>query len=86
MTGVQTCALPIYFVRPEVVGNDAVEPWYRYNVMFFAHDSVIGELPAKVVARRVPDDAGIRDYSPMGYRLREPETPAFFPRTFSPRG
>ena len=23
---------------------------------------------------------------PMGYRLREPETPAFFPRTFSPRG
>ena len=59
------------FVRPTADGNDAIEPWYRYNMMFFAHDFVVGSLPPAIAATRVPDGAGIRDFSPAGYRLRK---------------
>lgn len=59
------------FVRPAVADNEAIEPWYRYNVMFFAHDSTIDSLPANVAKTRVPDTSAIRDYSPFRYRLRK---------------
>jgi SAM-dependent methyltransferase len=59
------------FVRPKADGNQAIEPWYRYNVMFFAHDSIAGRLPTEVASTRVPDSAKIRDYSPVGYQLRK---------------
>jgi len=59
------------FVRPKTDGNQAIEPWYRYNVMFFAHDSIAGRLPPEIASTRVPDSATIRDYSPLGYRLRK---------------
>jgi len=59
------------FVRPAVTGKAAIEPWYRYNVMFFAHDSVIDALPTQVSATRVPDRDAIRDYAPLTYRLRK---------------
>jgi SAM-dependent methyltransferase len=59
------------FVRPRVDGNGAIEPWYRYNVMFFAHDSIAERLPPEVASTRVPDGARIRDFSPIGFRLRK---------------
>ena len=59
------------FVRPAVVDNEAIEPWYRYNVLLFVHDSAAKALPAEVAATRVPDASPIRDYSPLPYRLRK---------------
>jgi SAM-dependent methyltransferase len=59
------------FVRPRTIDNPAIEPWYRYNVLFFAHDSVADSLPADVAATRVAERAPIRDFSPLSYRLRK---------------
>jgi SAM-dependent methyltransferase len=59
------------FVRPKADGQDNIEPWYRYNVMFFAHDSVAAQLPAAVAATRIPDGARVRDFSPIAYRFRK---------------
>jgi SAM-dependent methyltransferase len=59
------------FVRPRADGSEDIEPWYRYNVMFFAHDSVARQLPPEIVATRIPDNAPVRDFSPIAYRLRK---------------
>jgi hypothetical protein len=59
------------FARPSIASNDTVEAWYRYNLLFFAHDSVIQQLPAAVRATQVPDGQRVRDYSPPSYRLRK---------------
>ena len=59
------------FVRPRVADKPEVEPWYRYNLMLFAHDSLIPHLPAEVACTRVADDARIRDFSPSAYRMRK---------------
>lgn len=59
------------FVRPCIAHCDAVEPWYRYNLLFFAHDSVIHELPPEILTARVSDEKAIRDFSPATYRMRK---------------
>lgn len=59
------------FVRPLVAGHEAIEPWYRYNVLLFAHDRVIGLLPEAVRRSAIPDRMTIPDYSPVAYRLRK---------------
>ena len=59
------------FVRQRVALRKEIESWYRYNTLFFAHDTEIDALSEAVKATRVPDKQGIRDYSPLGYRLRK---------------
>lgn len=59
------------FVRPKIMQLEAIESWYRYNTLFFVHDKEIKSLSPAVLATRVPDSASIRDYSPLGYRLRK---------------
>lgn len=59
------------FVRSRVSKTKEVEPWYRYNLLLFAHDSVIPHLPATVSSTRVFDHSCIRDYAPLGYQIRK---------------
>jgi SAM-dependent methyltransferase len=59
------------FVRPRIADKFDVEPWYRYNLMLFAHDTVIARLPLEVTQTRLADDAPIQDVSPWLYRLRK---------------
>jgi SAM-dependent methyltransferase len=58
-------------VRSHVAGKLEVEPWYRYNLMVFAHDSIIASLPADIKKTRIADGAAIPDVSPAMYRLRK---------------
>lgn len=59
------------YVRSRVADKPDVEPWYRYNLMLFAHDSIIDSLPAEVKNTRIADGAAIPDVSPLMYRLRK---------------
>lgn len=59
------------FLRPRIQGDDRIEPWYRRNVLFFVHDDVIAALAPEITLTRVPDEAPIRDFSSVGYRLRK---------------
>jgi hypothetical protein len=59
------------FVRPLIAGNEDVEPWYRYNLLFFAHDSVADKLPPEVRLCAIPTTASIADYSPWMVRLKQ---------------
>lgn len=58
-------------LRPRLAGEARVEPWYRFNLMLFAHDSIIGSLPAELARTRVPETHPIADFSPPAYRLRK---------------
>jgi SAM-dependent methyltransferase len=71
------------FVRPQVRNDENIEPWYRYNVLFFSHDDVIAELPPSVTATRVADRMPILDYSAAGYRLRKALMRALPPKAVS---
>lgn len=59
------------FVRPRILGRRDVEPWYRHNMLVFAHSDVAAGLHPEVAACKVPDDLPVRDVSPLGYRLRK---------------
>jgi hypothetical protein len=59
------------FVRPVVQARKDIEPWYRYNTLFFAHTDLLAALPAEVTRHKVQTDAPIKDYSPLPYRIRK---------------
>lgn len=59
------------FVRPLIAGNRSIEPWYRYNLLFFAHESVADSLPFEVRRCAVPASAPIADHSPWMFRLQK---------------
>jgi SAM-dependent methyltransferase len=71
------------FVRPAIASSAGVEHWYRYNVLFFAHDAVVSALPEQVARTRVPDGAPIADLSPARYRVRKLLLRALPPRAVS---
>lgn len=59
------------FVRRRIEGIDEVEFWYRYNLLFFAHDSAVDELPTAIQSTRIADTAPVPDVSPWPYRARK---------------
>jgi SAM-dependent methyltransferase len=58
------------FLRPRIQNEVGIEPWYRHNILFFAHDDVIENLAQAIISAHVPNDAPIRDFASQGYRLR----------------
>jgi SAM-dependent methyltransferase len=56
--------------RPCVTDSEQVEPWYRFNAVFYVHESAIGTLPAAVCETRVPKDTVIPTVSPLSFRAR----------------
>jgi SAM-dependent methyltransferase len=63
--------IPIDYVRPRVLNNDRIEPWYRYNPLLYVAPRAFDELPGAVKACRIPDDQAVVDVSPPLYRLRK---------------
>jgi hypothetical protein len=58
-------------IRPYLVGNTRVEPWYRYNTFIFAHRTQLDQLPEVVRQRRIKDADVVPDISPLVYRIRK---------------
>lgn len=58
------------FVRPRILDNRSVEPWYRYNMFLFIHRSMEEGLPREIVNSRLPDHEPIPDVAPFTYHLR----------------
>jgi SAM-dependent methyltransferase len=58
-------------LRPLILGDLRVEPWYRYNPVLYVAEQKLGELPDSVRAAVVPAGETIRDVAPMKYRVRK---------------
>jgi len=62
--------VPLDALRPLIRGKLEVEPWYRFNAIFYAHESIVDKLPAAMRSARVPDGVPIASVAPLSYRLR----------------
>jgi SAM-dependent methyltransferase len=58
------------FVRPAIISNRQVEPWYRYNSLFFARESALHRLSAAALATEIKPDRAIPILSPAAWRVR----------------
>jgi SAM-dependent methyltransferase len=59
------------FLRPRLLGNRAIDPWYRYNTLIYASPARFATLPAEIRECRVPNHMPIPDLSPVQYRFRK---------------
>ena len=62
--------LAIDCIRPQVAENVLIQSWYRYNILLYAHESVIGELPDGLHTFLVPDKQRLTDYWPLPDRIK----------------
>lgn len=56
-------------IRPALAQNRAVEPWYRYNAVFYASEAGQKNLPDDVLATRV--EGPVADAGDLPWRLRK---------------
>ncbi len=57
-------------LRPRLRADRRVEPWYRYNALFFVERSMLAGLDVAVRSRAVADDRPVPVYAPFGVRIR----------------
>jgi SAM-dependent methyltransferase len=58
------------FLRPQLLAQPEVEPWYRYNTMLFVRTVSAGTLEQAVLQTRWPSERPVRDLAPWIWRLR----------------
>lgn len=58
------------FVREAIHAHDMVEPWYRFNSMYFARGESIAKLSPTALASEIEDDEQIPDFAPTIWHLR----------------
>jgi len=59
-------------LRPILAGSGGrtVEPWYRYNTLFYAADEVVGDLPVAIRETEVQAANAIAQRAPIPWRAR----------------
>ena len=58
------------FIRPKLVSCHEVEPWYRYNSLFFARAGALKRLSEEARSAEIERDQPVPDYSPILWQLR----------------
>lgn len=59
------------FVRGELHGTAEIEPWYRYNTLFFAKPHVVAKLSEHALSREIALETPVPDWSPISWRARK---------------
>jgi hypothetical protein len=57
-------------LRPVLAHENAVEPWYRYNMILFVDGARIASLDGALRSRLVPDGLPTSEYAPWRIRRR----------------
>lgn len=60
----------IDFMRPLVIAQGDIEPWYRYNTLVFVNTQSLPSLPAHLRASMADPQAPVADYAPLSWRIR----------------
>ena len=58
------------WLRPQIVGEHAIEPWYRFNTLIYVRNDATARLPASFAAARVAQGQPIAERAPLFWRLR----------------
>ena len=62
--------IAIDYIRPQIARNALIQSWYRYNILLYVHEHVIGELPDTLQTFIVPDEQRLTDYWPLPYQIK----------------
>jgi SAM-dependent methyltransferase len=57
-------------LRPLIIGDGEIEPWYRYNILLFANAAGAQRLSASARETHIEEGAATSDVSPIQWRLR----------------
>jgi hypothetical protein len=60
----------IDYIRPQTIGNCAIQYWYRYNTILYAQEVNLKALPDRLCAFLVPEGERLREYWPLPDRVR----------------
>ena len=63
--------MAVDYLRPLILDDGAIEPWYRYNTFLYATPARFAALPDAIRRCRVQDDEPLRDLSPLIYKMRK---------------
>ena len=58
------------YLRPNIVGIRAIEPWYRYNTFLYIHETALDRMPRAFRRAQLRRDELIADLAPLAWRLR----------------
>jgi hypothetical protein len=58
-------------VRPNVTSRREIEPWYRYNTLFFARGTALTRLTGEALAAEITIGDPVPDWSPLFWRARK---------------
>ena len=59
------------FVRPIILHEQSVEPWYKYNSFIYVRRLRLDAMPSELRVTQVSDDQQLKDLSPIIYRIRK---------------
>lgn len=57
-------------LRPLILGDARVEPWYRYNTLLYVAERAVPSLPAEVLRTEIAPGAPIAEFAPFSWRAR----------------
>jgi hypothetical protein len=58
-------------IRPKVLQDRLIKPWYRYNTLLYVHERRVASLPEDIRRTEIPAGRRIPDPAPIGWRLRK---------------
>lgn len=58
-------------IRPSVLENNDIKPWYRYNMFLYVNENAAPGLHQTLENKRVSADEAVADLSPSMYQLRK---------------
>lgn len=61
----------IDYLRPLLLGDKSVAPWYRYNMLLYATPERLASLPPQVQLCQIDPGKEIADLAPLSYKLRK---------------
>ena len=63
--------LAVDCIRPQAAGNEAIQNWYRNNILLYVAESRLAALPEPLRVYRVPDGHKLREYWPLPDRVQQ---------------
>ena len=57
-------------IRPKLLGQKQVEPWYRYNTLFYGRGNALERLAKEAFANEIRAEDPVPDCAPLGWRAR----------------
>ena len=59
------------YLRPLIIKDRDIEPWYRYNTFLYVKAETVNELPENIRSQQVDDGEPLHDVSPAIWKLRK---------------